>query len=56
MENQPKPRLKPEEVVNYRQVPACYLDKLTVLRYSSNTIKTYKDCFCEFINYYGTLN
>ena len=49
-----KPRLKPEEVVNYRQVPACYLDKLTVLRYSNNTIKTYKDCFCEFINYYST--
>lgn len=49
-----KPRLKPEEVENYRQAPACYLDKLTVLRYSSNTIRTYKDCFCEFINYYST--
>ncbi|MCX6227039.1 MAG: site-specific integrase [Bacteroidia bacterium] len=49
-----KPRLKPDQVENYRQVPDCYLDKLTVLRYSSNTIKTYKDCFCEFINYYST--
>jgi len=49
-----KPRLKPDEVANYRKVPACYLDKLIVLRYSSNTIKTYKDCFCEFINYYST--
>lgn len=38
-----KPRLKPDQVENYRQVPDCYLDKLTVLRYSSNTIKTYND-------------
>jgi integrase/recombinase XerD len=49
-----KARLKPVEVENYRQVPDCYLNKLTVLRYSGNTIKTYKDCFCEFINYYNT--
>jgi integrase/recombinase XerD len=49
-----KPRLKPDEVENYRQVPECYLNKLTVLRYSTNTIKTYKDCFSEFINYHST--
>ncbi|MDD4645708.1 MAG: site-specific integrase, partial [Bacteroidales bacterium] len=49
-----KPRLKPDEIANYRQVPACYLDKLTVLRYSANTINAYKDCFSEFINYYSS--
>jgi len=49
-----KPRLRPDEVTNYRQVPVTYLDKLTVLRYSANTIKTYKDCFCEFINYFSS--
>lgn len=49
-----KPRLKPDQVENFRQVPDSYLDKLTVLRYSANTIKTYKDCFSEFINYYST--
>lgn len=49
-----KPRLKPEEVLNYRQVPTAFLEKLTILRYSENTIRTYRDCFSEFINYYST--
>jgi site-specific recombinase XerD len=48
-----KARQKPAEVENYRQVPECYTDKLNVLRYSKNTIKTYVDCFKEFINYYS---
>ncbi|MEA1878409.1 MAG: site-specific tyrosine recombinase/integron integrase [Bacteroidota bacterium] len=49
-----KPRQKPEDVINYRSVPATYLDKLSVLRYSLNTVKIYKACFSEFINYYST--
>lgn len=48
-----KPKLKPSEVINYREVPDQYLEKLTVLRYSRNTINTYKNCFLEFINYYS---
>jgi site-specific recombinase XerD len=48
-----KPRPKAADIPNYRTVPECYTEKLTVLRYSPNTIKTYKDCFGEFINYYS---
>ena len=48
-----RPKLKPSEVINYREVPDQYLEKLTVLRYSRNTINTYKNCFLEFINYYS---
>ncbi|MBT3244780.1 MAG: site-specific integrase [Bacteroidetes bacterium] len=49
-----KPRQKPEDIINYRAVPANYLDKLSVLRYSMNTVKTYNACFSEFINYFST--
>lgn len=49
-----KPRKNPSEIPNYRQVPELYLEKLQVLRYSENTIRTYVDCFKEFINYYNT--
>jgi len=49
-----KPRQRPEDVLNYRSVPGAFLDKLSVLRYSHNTVKTYKACFSEFINYYST--
>lgn len=49
-----KPRQKPEDIINYRAVPAAYLDKLSVLRYSMNTVKTYNACFSEFINYFST--
>lgn len=36
----------------YRKCPAEYLNKLEELRYSLNTIRTYKNAFEEFINYY----
>lgn len=49
-----KPRQKPEDVINYRSVPAIYLNKLSVLRYSLNTVKIYKSCFSEFINHFST--
>jgi len=47
-----KPRISPDQVINYRQCPDNYLEKLEVLRYSPNTIKTYSDLFREFLNYY----
>jgi len=46
-------RLKPENVANYKQCPDIYLEKLTVLRYSKNTIRVYTECFKEFINYFN---
>lgn len=49
-----KPRPKPEDIPNFRQVPQEYSDKLSMLRYSRNTIKTYENCFSEFINYWNT--
>lgn len=36
----------------YRKCPAEYLNKLKELRYSENTLRTYKNAFEEFINYY----
>jgi site-specific recombinase XerD len=38
----------------YRQVPETYIEKLILKRYSYHTIKTYKNLFKEFINYYHT--
>jgi site-specific recombinase XerD len=35
-------------------VPDSFKEKLSILRYSPNTIKTYCDCFKEFINYHNT--
>ncbi len=49
-----KPRPKKEDIPNYRECPDNYIEKLKVKRYSSNTIKTYTDCFKEFINYFNT--
>ncbi len=49
-----KPRLKPEDVPNFRKIPKEYSDKLVLLRYSLNTIRTYENCFSEFINYWNT--
>ncbi len=49
-----KPRQRPEEIENYREIPDSYADKLRVLRYSEHTIRTYVDCFKEFINYFST--
>lgn len=39
---------------NYKSCPDEYTLKLKELRYSENTIKTYKGSFEEFINYYNT--
>lgn len=49
-----KPKLRPEDVPNFRKVPKEYSDKLAMLRYSPNTIRTYSNCFSEFINYWNT--
>lgn len=46
------PRPKPFCVPNYRSCPSEYTDKLIELRYSANTLKTYKNAFEEFINYF----
>jgi len=43
---------KSKDKENYREIPQSYLDKLSELRYSINTIKIYKACFSEFINYH----
>jgi len=49
-----KARISPADIPNYRDVPEAYKEHLSVQRYSPNTIKTYCDCFKEFINYYNT--
>ena len=46
------PRKSKFDIVNYRTCPQNYLNKLTELRYSQNTIDVYTDMFTEFINYY----
>ncbi|MCA1920376.1 MAG: site-specific integrase [Flavobacterium piscis] len=48
------PRQKLFDVPNYRNVPEKFIEKLEILRYSPNTIKTYTDLFKEFINYHHT--
>ena len=47
-----KSRISSLDVANYRKCPDEYLLKLQELRYSDNTLKTYKVSFEEFINYY----
>ncbi len=48
-----KSRPRPGDILNYKPVPDSYTDKLKILRYSENTIRTYKDCFGEFVNYFA---
>jgi len=48
-----KPRIPRSSFVNYRDCPEEYIAKLKELRYSQNTIDTYKHMFEEFINYYN---
>jgi site-specific recombinase XerD len=48
------PRKSPNLIQNYRKCPAAMVNKLTELRYSPNTIKTYCSLFEELINYYPT--
>ena len=47
-----QPRKSKYDVTNYRSCPHNYLDKLTELRYSKNTVDVYSDMFEEFINHY----
>jgi integrase/recombinase XerD len=42
------------DIENYRACPDEFIEKLKELRYSNNTIKSYKQLFEEFINYYPT--
>lgn len=49
-----KQKLKATDVANYRKCPETFLQKLSIVRYSPNTIKTYVSLFEEFINYYHT--
>src|ERR1035437_9708089 len=43
------------DIPNYKPCPDEYLLKLKELRYSENTIKTYKNLFEEFINHYNNI-
>jgi len=45
-------RMSAFDIPNYRECPEEMVLKLRELRYSENTIKTYKGLFEEFINYY----
>ncbi len=47
-----KERISAFDIPNYRSCPEEYILKLKELRYSEQTIKTYKGLFEEFINYY----
>jgi site-specific recombinase XerD len=47
-----KSRISAFDIPNYRSCPEEYILKLKELRYSGNTLKTYKALFEEFINYY----
>jgi site-specific recombinase XerD len=48
-------RVSKYDIVNYKDCPPEYILKLKELRYSENTIKTYKGLFEEFVNYYNAL-
>jgi len=47
-----QPRKSKFDITNYRTCPQNFLNKLTELRYSQNTLDVYSDMFEEFINYY----
>lgn len=46
------PRKSKHDIEHYRTCPRSFIDKLTELRYSQNTIDVYTDMFEEFINHY----
>lgn len=48
-----KARTSRHDIQNYRECPAEYIAKLKELRYSENTLDTYKHMFEEFINHYS---
>jgi len=39
----------------FRECPTAYREKLVIKRYSASTMKTYLNCFKEFINHYATI-
>jgi len=47
-----KPRTSRHDIENFRDCPGEYIAKLKELRYSQNTVDTYKHMFEEFINHY----
>jgi site-specific recombinase XerD len=47
-----KPRTSRHDIEHYRECPHQYIAKLKELRYSQNTLDTYKHMFEEFINHY----
>ena len=47
-----KSRINPYDIPNYKICPAEYIQKLQELRYSEQTVRTYKNMFEEFINFY----
>lgn len=49
---QVKPRTSRHDIENYRHCPPAYIAKLKELRYSQNTLETYKHMFEEFINHF----
>ncbi len=51
-----KSRLTSSDIVNYKRCPEEMILKLKELRYSDKTLKTYKNAFEEFINYYHRLD
>jgi integrase/recombinase XerD len=48
-----KPRTSRHDIENYRECPVEYIAKLKELRYSPNTLDTYKHMFEEFINHFS---
>jgi integrase/recombinase XerD len=48
-------RISKYDIVNYKECPQEYILKLKELRYSENTVKTYKGLFEEFVNYYNSM-
>jgi len=48
-----KNRIQPLDIPNYRTCPEEFILKLNELRYSQQTLKTYKSLFEEFINFYN---
>lgn len=47
-----KSKISEYDIPNYRPCPSDFIEKLRELRYSEQTLKTYKSLFEEFINYY----
>lgn len=46
-------KVTPYDTNNYKECPKEYIEKLSELRYSPNTIKTYTSLFEEFINFHN---